>query len=207
MADETAAPQQARLEKLASRLQWLLPLFGGSLALVVLCDRLGLADPQRASRPALAVSVAIALVQLASALRCVIISAMWLHRASANLAERGLPMRHSPTGAWGWYFLPIANLFKPLGAMKEIWAASIGTDGSVGTTTDPLLVRWWSAWIVGNIALSMSARTESIGGTSMAIVLDVVGVVALFAAGLFFARIVDAVTSSQGGASTAATFA
>lgn len=207
MNDPSALPQQLRLEKLAGRLQWLLPLFGGSLALVVLCDRLGLADPRTASRPVLATSLAIALVQLAAALLCVIISAMWLHRASANLAARGVAMRHSPGGAWGWYFLPIANLFKPLGAMKEIWSESFGRDESFAGPTDPLLVRWWTSWIIGNVALSMSARIDALGSASIATVLDGVGVIALFAAGLFFARIVAAVTRAQGGLSVAATFA
>ena len=182
-------------------------LIGGSLALVVVCDRLGLADPQTASRPVLATSLAIALIQLASALLCVIISAMWLHRASANLAARGIAMQYSPGGAWGWYFLPIANLFKPLGAMKEIWAESFGRDDSFAGSTDPLLARWWTSWIVGNVALSMSARIEAIGGASAAAVLDIVGVIALFVAGFCFARIVDAVTRAQGGLSVAATFA
>lgn len=204
MPDEIEAPRLSTLIKAARRLRWLLPLFGLSLAAFTLLDRMGLADP---AHGAVAVTAGVALVQLAAAFLCVVVSAMWLHAASANLAARGVAMRHSPRGAWGWYFLPIANLFMPYRAMKEIWAESLGADDSFAGPSDPLLVRWWSAWIVGNMAMSMAARIDAIGGRSMGMVLDAVGVAALFAAGLFFARIVATVTRAQTGQAQAATFA
>lgn len=207
MGDASALPQQARLEKLAKRLQWLLPLFGGSLALLILLDRLGLGDPQAGRGGALPLLAAVGLVQLASSVLCVIISAMWLHRASANLAARGAPMRQSPVAAWGWYFVPVLNLFKPFGAMKEIWNESLAAADNPDGAAPPLLMQWWGAWITGNIALSVSARIEAVGSRDLAVVLDLVGALALFAAGLLFARIVMAITRAQAGPSAAAAFA
>ena len=202
MPDEVETPPHATLTKAARRLRWLLPLFGGSLATFTLLDRLGLGDPVQAPHGAMAAVQAVALVLLASGFLCVVISAMWLHAASAMLATRGAAMRHSPTGAWGWYFLPVANLLMPFRAMQEIWRNGVGI-------TEPLLVRWWSAWIVGNIAMSAAARFDTMGGidNGLGVAFDTVGVAALFVAGLCFARIVARVTQALTGQAQTATFA
>lgn len=212
MPDTIETPHLATLAKAARRLRWLLPLFGITLASFTLLDRMGFGDPVHAPRAGLAVTLAVALAQLASGFLCVVVSAMWLHAASANLAARGERMHHSPIGAWGWYFLPVANLFMPLRAMKEIWAHSLGANGG----SDPLLVRWWSAWIVGNIAMSMAVQIDALGemrngmngkGMGLGLALDAMGVAALLVAGLLFARIVATVTRAQTGQSAIATFA
>lgn len=202
MPDEVETAPRTTLYKAARRLRWLLPLFGGSLAAFTLLDRLGLGDPLHAPHGAMAAVQVVGMVLLASSFLCVVVSAMWLHAVSAELAARGDEMRHSPISAWGWYFLPVANLILPFRAMQEIWRHAVGG-------TDPLLVRWWSAWIVGNMAMSAAARFDTMGGadTRLGVALDAVGVAALFVAGLCFARIVATVTRAQTGRAEAATFA
>lgn len=198
---------QEALEKWSRRLQWLLPLFGVSLATFTLLDRLGLGTPGTSPRVGIMAEAAAGLVQLASLVACVLVSSLWLARANANLAARGVALRYSPRGTWAWYFVPVANLFKPFGAMSEIWRESLAASGSDEGVNASLPTQWWAAWIVGNIALSFAAQTDLIGGRNVATALDAVGVIALTVAGALFARIVTTVTRAQRGLTMSATFA
>lgn len=66
-------------------------------------------------------------------------------------------METSPGWAVGWYFIPIANLWKPLGVMEQIWEGShdlIGDDRVRPNT----IVFWWICWIVSNIVSNISLR-------------------------------------------------
>src|SRR5687767_1529604 len=57
----------------------------------------------------------------------VVVVAMWIHRAHANLRDAGTDgLEFTPGWAVGWYFIPFANLIKPFQAMRELWNASHG---------------------------------------------------------------------------------
>ena len=71
------------------------------------------------------VSGCLAVVRVVFAIFLGITFLKWIYRTNFNL--RALSQeRMSFTPGWsvGWYFVPIANLFKPYQAMKEIWANS-----------------------------------------------------------------------------------
>jgi len=54
---------------------------------------------------------------------------MWIHRATGNLRVfTDSRMRSSANWAVGWYFIPIACLFKPYESMMDIWLASHGDE-------------------------------------------------------------------------------
>ncbi len=59
-------------------------------------------------------------------------------------------MEFSPGWAVGWYFVPIANFWKPYQAMKEIWMIN------VSDTIPSIYPWWWFLWILttylGNVA-------------------------------------------------------
>ena len=55
-------------------------------------------------------------------------------------------MDFTPGWAVGWNFIPIANLWKPYQAIKEIWVTSAGEH----LTRHPppwYMLAWWLAWI------------------------------------------------------------
>lgn len=98
-----------------------------------------------------------------SGLACMILFGVWIARSGKNawlfshlarLPERSQPgfsppfLGNTPGWAVGWYFIPIANLWKPYGAMKEIVLASSVRDALSAS----LLPTWWTLWIVSNIA-------------------------------------------------------
>jgi hypothetical protein len=80
---------------------------------------------------------------------------IWIHRASRNLKGLGrVGMRNTPGGCVASFFIPIANLWLPLQAMKEIWQASDPTaeQGSwFAAKSTPLVGLWWGAWIVTGV--------------------------------------------------------
>lgn len=90
-----------------------------------------------------------ALLGLAALATAVVVS-RWIYRANSNaraLGARG--MAFTPGGAVGWYFVPIANLWKPYQAMREIWKASAGPLGWQRRPVSALLPCWWLLAIVG----------------------------------------------------------
>lgn len=76
---------------------------------------------------------------------------VWQHRAHTNLrafARSGL--RFTPGWAVGWWFVPIASLWKPFEAVRELWKASDpGSDPLSwrSVRTWPALGWWWLCWL------------------------------------------------------------
>ncbi|MBT0668567.1 DUF4328 domain-containing protein [Novosphingobium profundi] len=90
---------------------------------------------------------------VATAIASVVAVSLWIYRAHANLrATRDESFEHSPTWAILWFFVPIANLFKPYQAMRQLWNDShLQSDGY--TASGPFEVKiWWGFWIAGNFA-------------------------------------------------------
>jgi uncharacterized protein DUF4328 len=80
---------------------------------------------------------------------------IWQHRAHSNLRSFGrIGLRYTPGWAVGWWFIPFASLWKPLGAMSELWKASAPIDEPEAWRKRkgwwPLGV-WWACWIGGNL--------------------------------------------------------
>jgi hypothetical protein len=109
------------------------------------------ADPERIELLGL-----ISIAALAMLIVCVILVSCWTYRASANAHGFSGEMTISPGWAVGWYFIPIANLFKPFQAMREIWLASHFRGYWHDERTPLLLVAWWTLWIVTNILGNIS---------------------------------------------------
>ena len=63
-------------------------------------------------------------------------------------------MEDSPGWAVGWYFVPIANLWKPYQAMKEIWRVN------VSDTTPSIFPWWWLFWILTSFLGNLSAQAS-----------------------------------------------
>ncbi len=95
-----------------------------------------------------------------------ILFGMWIYRAAANIvAAQTEGFDYTPGWAVGWLFIPIANLFKPYGAMRQIYNASNGRGVNVIDEGNWLLRAWWAAWLVvsiaGNISFRLSLRAET----------------------------------------------
>lgn len=101
---------------------------------------------------------AAALVSLAASVMSIvtaIVFLIWRYRVQKNL--RGplgvVGLDFTPGWSVGWWFVPIANFWKPKQAMNEAWLASdpqqpAGTRGWAGRKVDPLLSWWWGCWML-----------------------------------------------------------
>ncbi|MGQ0588067.1 MAG: DUF4328 domain-containing protein [Sphingosinicella sp.] len=83
---------------------------------------------------------------------CFFVVGRWIYVTNANAHAFGTgEMTISPGWAVGWFFIPIANLFKPYEAMKETWRVSHQFGGLLEDAESGLPPLWWGLWIVTNI--------------------------------------------------------
>jgi hypothetical protein len=109
----------------------------------------------------------VALIHLVVYIALAIAFLLWLHRAAKNVPALGNPQSHveyTPGWAVGWFFVPLANLFMPYKAVREVWEKS---DPAIKTEEDraftpaastPLLLGWWVSWIAMNVLARATSR-------------------------------------------------
>lgn len=82
----------------------------------------------------------------------------WTYRANKNLSVLSDGhMEFSPSGSIVWHIVPIANLFKPYQAMREIWKKAHKT----WHADTKLLPGWWTLWIISSIMGQIVFRQNS----------------------------------------------
>jgi len=75
----------------------------------------------------------------------------WIVLAHRNL--NGLGIRHTeftPGWALGWFFIPIANLWKPYQAMRFLWRASHSVQRHELQESTWVLPTWWTLWLISS---------------------------------------------------------
>ncbi|MEZ4268845.1 MAG: DUF4328 domain-containing protein [Myxococcota bacterium] len=116
----------------------------------------------------------------------------FLYRTSQRLhAVAGASMEFTPGWTIGWFFVPVASLFKPYEAVREMWQVSAPpAEGRLPSATDvPAAFRWWwGLWLVDSVfsiaVLRSSADSTTIEGLMTTSVLD--GISALLALAAVF---------------------
>jgi hypothetical protein len=121
----------------------------------------------------------IAIVHFVALIATIIVFAMWIYRANYNARQLGAAgMTFTPGWAVGWYFIPIANLWKPYQAMKEIWQASANPAHWQTQERGAILPWWWGLFllsgIVSNAALRLSLAATTLPAIIMASMLNIV---------------------------------
>jgi Domain of unknown function (DUF4328) len=204
MAVETLEEGRAVLQSRTNLARVILYVFlaaSAVAALVSLGELGGIVDLDAAEDP-VSLTAALGLVLYGLVfLICVIVVGMWIYRAHANLhLVDGVETTISPGWAVGWYFVPVANLFKPYAAMKELWATSHGFDDRFADEGQQPLPTWWGCWIAGNIIanislrLSMSESSSTLGSTA---VLDLASTIISAVACWLLIKIIERVNHAQ----------
>lgn len=115
----------------------------------------------------------------------------WLRRVVSNLpALGGGEPAVGPTGAVVWWFVPIANLFKPYQAVADSWR-SLATSPA-GTATRTVLA-WWLLFLLGNTLSNLYARMplpETIAAFNSRETLNIVADVVIVLTGILFVRVI-----------------
>ncbi|MEM9180915.1 MAG: DUF4328 domain-containing protein [Pseudomonadota bacterium] len=98
---------------------------------------------------------------------CAFLVARFTYRAMRNLYTVGSKHAEmSPGWTVGWYFIPLANLFKPAEGMSQIVHGTrhaLGETKAVGSGI-PL---WWTCWLLTNITQTIADRIVRFSGASI----------------------------------------
>lgn len=145
--------------------------------------------------------LAVGLMQLGGLIASVVLVAMWTYRAMKNLHIIRAPgASMTPGWAVGWYFIPIANLWKPFEGMLQIWRESHRLAGRPEKVA-AYVGCWWACWVGGGILSQISLRLTGFieplptyeAGLAVAVVAGLVSV----AGGYFLLRTTSQVTAVQ----------
>jgi hypothetical protein len=150
--------------------------------------------------------VALGLVQLGLLLALGFVFLRWIYLANTNARNLGAAdLRFSPGWAIGWYFIPIANLWKPYQAMKEIWQSSHDPKNWPQVKTPRFFSLWWTLWVISGILSQLSLKmgiaanqpTEHIAASSVSLAGCLVDVPLCFVAIALVTKIWDAQRRSR----------
>jgi hypothetical protein len=107
----------------------------------------------------------------------------------------------SPPWAVGWFFVPIAALWKPFQAVREVWQVGVDRGGWQAVPVPGLLRWWWGLYLLTNYLGWASARLTLRGGTMaserVSDVLDILSLPLSLTLDVVFIRIVRAIAAGQ----------
>jgi hypothetical protein len=141
---------------------------------------------------------AIALLTVPLSLVTMVTFGRWILLANRNLSPLGAQyLEFTPGWALGWFFIPIANLWKPYQAMRALWRSSNTVVKPELVDSTWMLPVWWTLWLIasylGNILmrLTLKAKTaeEFIASSQMSMASCVVDVALHITAALLVVRI------------------
>lgn len=105
---------------------------------------------------------------------CYVLGASWILGAARNAARLVPdPRRISPGGALGWYLVPIANLFVPFQAMRQIFNSSTRPPRELDAPAPSVLHWWWGVWllvsaiVVITLLLPVGPDTDMVATTAL----------------------------------------
>ncbi|MFC4254869.1 DUF4328 domain-containing protein [Altererythrobacter xixiisoli] len=143
----------------------------------------------------------VSMVSSVAMLITMLIVAGWIHRAHANLHLADLPdLEFTPNWVIGWYLIPIACLFKPYQAMRELYRNSVPQIDQDASSANNTIILWWSGWVAGAIVgilgiFVFMADPDSLGTGATVMVLLVSA--SDLVAGWFLIQLIDRITEGQ----------
>jgi len=153
----------------------------------------------------------VGLAEMVSFLASGFLCLKWVYRSSLNAHALVPALTISPGWAVGWYFVPIALLFKPFQAMKEIWQASAQPAAWRSVDTPGLLRWWWGLWllssVLGNLSFRLQLEAKTLDMLVASDAVDLVGAMVAVPLNLVFINIVRRVSAMQVGALSQRVFA
>lgn len=146
--------------------------------------------------------VVVSVIDIAIFTLTYILVGRWIYFSSKNVRAFGaVGLTIRPGWAVGWYFIPIANLWKPYQAMKELWQASSEPSDWARQRPPSLLPTWWSLWIAMNINAQvlgrLSANAVSIADFKTAAVVGITNAALKTALCVVFLKLIGQITRLQ----------
>ena len=130
-------------------------------------------------------------------LYCIVFSSWLLFRAARNIHTVAPgQMKTQPHWAWLWFFIPIANFFKPYESVIEIDRITRENTG-IGPGSNPLIITWWVLFIG---AIFFGSTVFTLPGENMiqiSLSLELVAGVAAIIAAILIIRITSDLAQNQ----------
>jgi len=145
-------------------------LINASLVLITSFCQINLITSIKVGEPELAISslrntpwllgfsILAGILALASLIVLVVLFCVWIYRVSCNSRALGIQdMRFSPGWAITWFFIPVANYFRPFQVVSEIWKASNpATQDNWKEKSTPFLIKaWWGTWLISTTGVGV----------------------------------------------------
>lgn len=96
----------------------------------------------------------------------IVLVGRWIYRANKNAHAMSDAMVMTPGWNVGFFFIPIANLWKPFEGIRQTWRASVSPYDPENAEIPGWLNLWWGAWIISailnNLTFRMSLRAETL---------------------------------------------
>ncbi|MFY9620206.1 MAG: DUF4328 domain-containing protein [Pyrinomonadaceae bacterium] len=150
---------------------------------------------------ALALTGVLGLTAVAVYIATVVVFLMWLYRVSNNVVAFGAPRQTSAGWAVGSFFVPIANLFIPYQAIREIWQKSdpTPTDAFSYVMSPPgFFPAWWGFWLASNVTSNIYFRmTMAEAPVEASGMVGILSEVLSIAAAFFAIQVVKAIDRRQ----------
>lgn len=129
------------------------------------------------------------------------VNAFWIYHASLHAAKIDPdPTRIGPAWTVAWFLIPIANLWMPYRAMKQVWHSSSGIAQDINAPVSKEFALWWGCWTISWLASAVSYRVfwpAGEDGLLFAIALDLVAVPFAIISAFLFLRIMKDITGYQ----------
>lgn len=139
------------------------------------------------------------------ALIAYLLLACWIYRVNKNVHVMGMKyVDNTPGWSVGWWFVPIANLWKPYAALAETWRASLPgydrTSWTQAVTPKILLIWWlvaWTATILSQISTKLADQAEQVEEFISAMQFSLAGIVVNILAFVLLIACVHLLTNDQ----------
>jgi hypothetical protein len=127
---------------------------------------------------------------------------IWIYRANLNCHGFGAQgMKFSPGWSVGYFFIPIANLYRPYQIMKEIWKVSKNPSNWQNEMESPLVGWWWALWLISNyltyLSFQMKMKAHTISSLQTATTVSIISGIIDIPWYLVTASLVSAVFARQ----------
>lgn len=128
----------------------------------------------------------------------------WIYRVNQNAHALTDWMQMSPGWNVGFFFIPIATLWKPFEGVRQAWQASFSPDDPDAEPVPGLLRWWWGLWlatsILGNITFRLSLKADAVSDQLTIDVLNMVSLLIDVPLTFFLARMIRDLSGAQSAA-------
>ena len=100
----------------------------------------------------------------------VVLVARWILRGNGNGHAMSDWVTITPGWNVGWFFIPIANLWKPFEGLRQTWQASANPGDPASVSVPGVMRWWWGLWLVTNILGNISMRISFSAQTADAVI-------------------------------------